>query len=91
MESRQKYLIQPSDVGMGPISDFTPFFRELLIQQSTLFRVRNAEKRGDQLIEQWNLQLVQKERLRDLDEGYLRCSEIAMALVRSKITSFGSS
>jgi ABC-type multidrug transport system ATPase subunit len=25
--------------------------------------------------------LVQKERLRDLDEGYLRCSKIAMALV----------
>jgi hypothetical protein len=57
MESRQKYPIQPSDVGMEPISDFTPFFtelrfRELLIQQSTLFRVRNAEKRADQLIEQ---------------------------------------
>ncbi|WP_028777216.1 ATP-binding cassette domain-containing protein [Shimazuella kribbensis] len=86
LENSQKHPIKPSDVGMGPIPNFTPFFTELrvresLIQHSSLFGVRNANKRTDQLIEQWGLQSVQKERLRDLNEDYMRCSEIAMALV----------
>lgn len=78
--------IQPKLIGMGPVPPFTPFFSELrvresLILHSTLFQVKNASYRADQLIQKWELTSVKEERIRDLTEVDQRCTEIAMALV----------
>lgn len=78
--------IQPNVIGMGPIEPFTPFFtelrvREALILHSTLFHVKNASVRADQLLEQWQLASVKQKRIRDLHISEQRCVEIAMAMV----------
>jgi ABC-type multidrug transport system ATPase subunit len=85
-DGERKQPIRPYDVGMGSIHPFSPFFsslrvRESILQHAKLCQIKNAAKRTDQLLEQWKLYPIKNERLRDIQEDSLRCTEIAMTLV----------
>lgn len=77
-------------VGIGPIADFAPLFETLTVQehilfQGKLYRQRAARRKTEELLNQYELFELRRERVKDLDRfAYARLS-LAIATVHKPV------